>query len=76
MNQKKYPKFWWRTSWMEYELNLPEMEKRLFSYAITLYGVWGKYDGCLSGESLSYFEKEVKPDLDRQHQRMDKGLEP
>lgn len=71
--KRRYDKFIYRKEWMLLESSLPEKQRRIFSFAIMLYGCYGELSDALSGELLSYFQKEVIPDLDGQHELLEKG---
>lgn len=76
INQGRYDKFRWFKKWMAFEQTLPPEERWSFSYTIMRYGLDSELNVDLKGEALSYFNEHIKPEIDRQHCRMDKGLEP
>lgn len=70
-----YNNFLWRKEWMVYEQSLPEMRRRIFSFAVMMYGCREELSHFLKGEDLQYFKDNVIPELDRQHEKIKKGLE-
>ncbi len=71
----EYEKFLWYRDWFEYQETLPELEGRQFQMAIVLYGFYGKRSEKLKGEAAEYFDKNVIPELDRQHELLSRGEE-
>lgn len=72
----KYDKFRWFAKWLEFEDTLPDIDDRAaFRLAIKDYGLYGVIRHDLQGAALEYFNTHVRPELDRQHKRLEKGLE-
>lgn len=72
---RKYEKFLYRKEWMLYELALSEKQRREFTFAVMLYGCYGEISDTLAGDRLKYFQDNVIPDLDIQHNLLEKGKE-
>lgn len=71
----KYEKFRWFAEWLEFEETLPDIDDRAaFNMAIKDYGLSGIVRHDLHGAALEYFNTHVRPELDRQHKRLEKGL--
>lgn len=71
----KYEKFRWFAELMEFEEPLPDIDDRVaFNMAIKDYGLSGVVRHDLHGAALEYFNTHVRPELDRQHERLKKGL--
>lgn len=72
----KYNKFRWFAKWLKFEDTLPDIDDRvIFSLSIKEYGLNGVVHPELRGAALEYFNTHVRPELDRQHKRLEKGLE-
>lgn len=67
-----YPKFRFRKQWFDYSNHL-RGECGKFIRAIVRYGLNEEEATELSSQALEYFNGVVRPDLDRQHDRMKKG---
>lgn len=75
---QEYPKFRWMPEWKHYTDTIPkeQTDRRLDMYdAIMLYGCYSIYDELLNPEDKAYFDKEIVPELNRQHKRLEEGKE-
>ena len=69
-----YEKFRWFVEWLEYCESLHDDAERLaFNDAIAEYSIMSKEPTEITGATLKYFSREIRPELDRQHERMMKG---
>ena len=69
-----YNVFNWLSDWVGYANAINnESRERTFYDAIANYGCFVIEPTDLSGEDLDYFNTEVRPELDRQHEIMRKG---
>ena len=68
----QYPKFRIRKQWVDFA-NMLRDENGKFIRAIVRYGLNEEETTELSPQALEYFNGVVRPDLDRQHNRMKKG---
>lgn len=69
-----YPKFRFMPEWAKYIRDIKEPERRYAMFdAVTKYGCYDIEDIGIEGADLEYFNKEVRPELDRQHKRMREG---
>jgi len=69
-----YEKFRWLVEWVTYcEILHDEAERLAFNDAIAEYGIMSKEPTGITGATLEYFNMEIKPELDRQHEQMMKG---
>lgn len=69
-----YEKFRWLTEWVGYCTTLhDDMEQLAFHESIAKYGLKGEEPTEITGAALEYFNREIRPELDRQHERMMKG---
>ena len=69
-----YEKFRWLVEWVTYcEILHDESERLAFNDAIAEYGIMSKEPTGITGATLEYFNMEIKPELDRQHEQMMKG---
>lgn len=69
---QRYPKFRFRQQWLDYATML-HGECGRFLRAVVRYGLYEESPGYLSASAFEYFDGVVRPDLDRQHDRMKKG---
>lgn len=69
---QRYPKFRFRQQWLDYATALHD-ECGRFLRAVVRYGLYEELPKTLSVLALEYFNGVVRPDLDRQHDRMKKG---
>lgn len=72
--QSKYEKFRWYAEWLEYADKLPDEEERTFNRSVIRYGLMKEEPAKLTGSTLDYFNTHIRPELDRQHKRLDRGL--
>ena len=68
-----YPKFRFMGSWLDYSNTLHNDSGR-FLRAIVRYGLYEEEPDGLSPCALEFFNGIVRPELDRQHSRIKKGL--
>ena len=69
-----YRQFRWFPQWLKYADTIKEQSKELaFFDAISKYGCYEIEPTDLQGEALDYFNNEVRPELDSQHEIMRKG---
>lgn len=76
--RKEYPKFHWMPEWKHYTDTIPkeQTDRRLDMLdAIMIYGCYGVKYVVQTPEDKAYFEKEIIPELDRQHKLLDEGKE-
>ena len=65
------PYFWWRKDWYLYMRGIQETIPAVnFALSIARYGFYGEEPTRIDGELLEYFNREVRPDLDKQRKRM------
>lgn len=69
-----YEKFRFLPEWLEYSesINDPKRELAFFD-SISKYGCYEIEPTEIGGEDLDYFNAQVRPELDRQHEIMKKG---
>lgn len=61
-------------SWVRFGDKIESDEERINYYrAISRYGAFRKEPDNLQGEVLDYFQTQIRPELDRQHEAMKKG---
>ncbi len=72
--QSKYKKFRWFAKWLEYANKLPDEEERTFNRSVIMYGLRKEEPVKLTGNTLDYFNTHIRPEIDRQHKRLDRGL--
>ena len=69
-----YEKFRWFAEWVAYcETLHDDMEQLAFHESIAKYGLKGEEPTEIAGAALEYFNQKIRPELDRQHERMRKG---
>ena len=60
--------------WVKFGDRLQDMQERIDFYkAISRYGCYGEEPKNLKGASLEYFNEKVRPNIDKQHRRMNHG---
>lgn len=65
-----YANFIWRAEWLPFAETLCTPSERLaFMAAVWQYGIYADEPFNLSDNALSYFNRVVRPDLDRQHRK-------
>ncbi len=72
----KYPLMHFLPEWMEQITTMPRDEGNALLYAAAGYGIREiepTTEGNLSPEALEYFNREIRPELDRQHKRFNEG---
>lgn len=73
---KQYEKFRWYREWSKYAHTIQDPAESLaFHDAITAYGIYGTEPIQLTGDALAYFDREIRPALDRQHALMLNSLD-
>ncbi len=71
-----YEKFRWFAEWVAYCETLHDGTEQLaFHESIAKYGLKGEEPTGITGAALDYFNREIRPELDRQHERMMKGCD-
>lgn len=71
--RNKYEQFDWLPEWVEYAETIPPIDPALCFYkAVIRYGLDCIEPEELRAEDLQYFNEKVRPELDRQHHKMDK----
>lgn len=70
MSRAKYAKFHCLSRWME-EINRQPNEEAAgrLMFAIAAYGIAGEEPRSLTPSQMAYFNKEVRPELNRQHEK-------
>ncbi len=69
-----YNAFYWLSDWVAYASAINDERRELAFYdAISCYGCFVIEPIFLGGDDLEYFNKHVRPELDRQHEIMRKG---
>ena len=69
-----YNAFYWLSDWVAYANAInDESREHAFYDAVANYGCFVIEPIFLGGEDLAYFNTEVRPELDRQHEIMRKG---
>ena len=64
----------WFAEWVAYcETLHDDMEQLAFHESIAKYGLKGEEPTEIAGAALEYFNQKIRPELDRQHERMMKG---
>lgn len=72
----KYPLMHFLPEWMAHITAMPRDEVHALLYAAAGYGIREiepTTDGNLTPEALEYFNREIRPELDRQHKRFNEG---
>lgn len=71
---REYPKFKFQPEWVYYIDKLDDWRRKLSMYDnISLYGCYGVEDEFLHDDDKAYFDKKIRPELDRQHKRLEEG---
>lgn len=73
--RKNYPKFRVVPEWLEFMGNMNKEDRGKMFDAIMIYGCFELEPTNLDGDLLEYFNKEIRPELDRQHKRLREGKE-
>lgn len=76
MAKPRYPKMHILPEWMERISQMPRDEGNALLYAAAGYGIREiepTTEGNLTPEALEYFNREIRPELDRQHKRLNEG---
>ena len=69
-----YEKFRWLVEWVAYcEILHDDAERLAFNDAIAEYCIMSKEPTEITGATLEYFNTEIRPELDRQRERMMEG---
>lgn len=72
--ESKYPQFEFYKSWRDKIRAIDDEDIRLAIYrAIDDYGLNGIEPTKLTGYALDFFNKEVRPNLDKQHKQYEKS---
>lgn len=70
----KYEHFKFSIEWLaECERQSTTEQNTALYYAIVFYGLGEKEPQGLSPEAMEYFNREIRPELDRQHKRLNEG---
>lgn len=76
MKKAKYPKMHILPEWMEQINKMPRNEGNALLFAAAGYGIREiepTTEGYLTPEALEYFNRVIRPELDRQHRRFNEG---
>lgn len=73
MKKAKYPKFRFLLEWLEYIDSLPKGDGDSLLLQIGAYGIREEEPETLTPEAQEYFNREIRPELDRQHRRLNEG---
>ena len=67
--QTKYPAFEWRGEWIEFAETITDIDEKVMFYrGLVQYGL-NDTEPILNADAMAYFNAEVRPELNRQHQR-------
>lgn len=73
--QIAYPKFLWLPIWVIYTESICNpQDEFLIHEAIARYGLYCEEPNITNPEHLKYFNDVIRPELDRQHRKMDKAI--
>lgn len=73
-NGYKYTRFGFRTEWLKFIEDLPTPKEQSDTFhAVSEYGLKEAEPQGLTPEAMEYFNNEIRPDLDRQHKRINEG---
>ena len=71
----QFDNFIWRVLWLEFGEGLKDLEERINFYrAIIRYGL-DKKEPELKPGAMDFFNNEIRPDIDRQHNNKIKNLQ-
>lgn len=69
-----FPKFRFAVEWLEYIENIADEDEQLKMFAaVSDYGINANAPNGLTPCNEDYFNREIRPDLDRQHKRFKEG---
>lgn len=69
----KYDRFSFAPEWLEYIDSLPRIDGGRLLMQIRFYAFFETEPETLTPEAQEYFNREIRPDLDRQHKRLNEG---
>lgn len=69
----KYDRFSFDPKWLEYIDSLPKAAGGSLLMQIRFYAFFETEPETLTPEAQEYFNREIRPDLDRQHRRLNEG---
>lgn len=73
MEAPKYKRFRFSSDWLAFIDSLPEVDGNALLLQIRSYALYEAEPGDLTPEAQEYFNREIRPDLDRQHKRLSEG---
>lgn len=69
----EYPKFRFRLKWLQFIDTLPKEAADSLLIQIGAYGIKCEEPEQLTPAAQDYFNREIRPELDRQHKRLNEG---
>lgn len=69
----KYPKFRFFIEWLQFIDTLPKVDGDGLLLQIAAYGIHETEPKELTPEAQEFFNREIRPELDRQHKRLNEG---
>ena len=73
MERPKYLKFSFSSDWLAFIDTLPKADGDSLLLQIRAYALYEAEPEELTPEAAEYFNNEIRPDLDRQHKRLNEG---
>lgn len=73
MRKPKYLRFRFSPEWLEYIDTLPKEDGDNLLLQIRAYALYDAEPEELTPEAQEYFNREIRPELDRQHKRLNEG---